>query len=137
MNGARSPHTAATYPPEGGRFHVGGISNGGLSSFRVAVESPERFASLVVLPGFAPIVLVGVPVREREYGDRHVARPFRTEFRKAESAMASRLRIVREVRELRHPALEILQPGSIGQEIRHHLAADAVADTGRPAVAYP
>ena len=45
---------AATYPPEDGRFHVGGISNGGLSSFRVAINSPERFASVVVLPGFAP-----------------------------------------------------------------------------------
>lgn len=45
---------AATYPPEGGRFHVGGISNGGLSSFRVALESPERFASVLVLPGFPP-----------------------------------------------------------------------------------
>lgn len=45
---------AATYPPEGGRFHVGGISNGGLSSFRVALRSPERFVSLVVLPGHPP-----------------------------------------------------------------------------------
>ena len=62
---------AATYPPEGGRFHVGGISNGGLSSFRVAVESPERFASLTVLPGFPPTeddlerlaALADVPVR--------------------------------------------------------------------------
>lgn len=62
---------AATYPPEGGLFHVGGISNGGLSSFRVAINSPERFASVVVLPGFAPTAgdvekldrLAGIPVR--------------------------------------------------------------------------
>lgn len=62
---------AATYPPEGGRFHVAGISNGGLSSFRVALESPERFASVVVLPGFPPTaddlaqldVLAQIPVR--------------------------------------------------------------------------
>ena len=42
----------ATYPPEGGKFHVTGISNGGLSAFRVAVEHPERVQSLTVLPGF-------------------------------------------------------------------------------------
>ena len=62
---------AATYPPEDGRFHVGGISNGGLSSFRVAINSPERFASLVALPGFPPTAddigkldrLAGIPVR--------------------------------------------------------------------------
>ncbi|MGI9657401.1 MAG: alpha/beta hydrolase-fold protein [Gaiellaceae bacterium] len=62
---------AATYPPEDGRFHVAGISNGGLSSFRVAVEFPERFASVITLPGFAPTAgdlakfdgIVGIPVR--------------------------------------------------------------------------
>lgn len=44
----------ATYPPEDGRFYVGGISNGGLSSFRVALDSPERFASVTTLPGHPP-----------------------------------------------------------------------------------
>ncbi len=61
---------AATYPPESDVFHVAGISNGGLSAFRIATESPERFASIVVLPGFPPTEddlamidsLVGIPV---------------------------------------------------------------------------
>ncbi len=61
---------AATYPPEGGVFHVSGVSNGGLSAFRAAVESPERFASIVVLPGFPPTdedadkleLVAGIPV---------------------------------------------------------------------------
>ena len=39
--------------PEGDRFHVAGISNGGLSAFRVAALYPGRFASMVVFPGFA------------------------------------------------------------------------------------
>ena len=42
---------ASTYPPEGGRIHIGGISNGGLSAFRVVLAHPERYASLVTLPG--------------------------------------------------------------------------------------
>ncbi|MFQ5426880.1 MAG: hypothetical protein ACE5EV_07350, partial [Gaiellales bacterium] len=42
------------YPPEGGRMHVAGISNGGLSSFRAAIDNPDLFSSLLVLPGFPP-----------------------------------------------------------------------------------
>ena len=38
--------------PEGGAVHLAGISNGGISAFRVAGENPERFASMVVFPGF-------------------------------------------------------------------------------------
>ncbi len=37
---------------EGDRAHVAGISNGGISSFRVAAAQPERFASIVAFPGF-------------------------------------------------------------------------------------
>lgn len=37
---------------EGNRFHLAGVSNGGISAFRVAVSWPERFQSLTVLPGF-------------------------------------------------------------------------------------
>lgn len=43
---------AATYPPEGGKFHTAGISNGGLSVFRIALNHPERFHSLIAIPGF-------------------------------------------------------------------------------------
>lgn len=37
---------------EGGRFHMAGISNGGLSAFRLAADQPDRFASIVAFPGF-------------------------------------------------------------------------------------
>jgi|SRR5688572_23633438 len=43
--------TAEQYPPEGGKYHLGGVSNGGLSAFRLAVTHPELFHSLLVLPG--------------------------------------------------------------------------------------
>ena len=42
----------ALYPPEGGKFHVGGVSNGGISSFRIATMMPEKFWSLTAVPGF-------------------------------------------------------------------------------------
>jgi predicted esterase len=42
------------YPPEGGRFDLVGVSNGGLSAFRTAIDHPERFHSLVVFPGYSP-----------------------------------------------------------------------------------
>lgn len=63
---------AALYPPEGERFHVSGVSNGGLSAFRVALDEPEFFHSLLAVPGHPPTAedadrlerLVGVlPVR--------------------------------------------------------------------------
>lgn len=40
------------YPPEGGKFHVAGVSNGGISSFRIATMMPEKFGSLTAVPGF-------------------------------------------------------------------------------------
>lgn len=40
------------YPPEGGRFHLAGMSNGGISAFRIATMMPERFASITAVPGF-------------------------------------------------------------------------------------
>ncbi len=45
---------AAAYHAEGGRLHLAGASNGGLSAFRSARQNPELFHSLTVLPGFAP-----------------------------------------------------------------------------------
>jgi pimeloyl-ACP methyl ester carboxylesterase len=45
---------ARTYPPDGGRFDLAGVSNGGLSAFRAAEDHPDRFRSLVVFPGMPP-----------------------------------------------------------------------------------
>lgn len=38
--------------PEGGRYHLAGISNGGRSAFRVAALNPDSYASMVIFPGF-------------------------------------------------------------------------------------
>ncbi len=38
--------------PEGGGVHLAGVSNGGISSFRIATLHPERFRSLTAFPGF-------------------------------------------------------------------------------------
>ncbi len=56
--------------PEGGRWHVAGPSNGGLSAFRFATDHPERVASLMGLPGYpappasaaADTALIDIPV---------------------------------------------------------------------------
>jgi len=45
---------ATLFPPEDGRFDLLGVSNGGLSAFRAALDHPERFRSLVVFPGYSP-----------------------------------------------------------------------------------
>jgi poly(3-hydroxybutyrate) depolymerase len=45
---------AKDYPPEGGRFDLGGVSNGGLSAFKAALAYPDRFRSLTVFPGYSP-----------------------------------------------------------------------------------
>lgn len=47
-------HLRANYKIEGGRFHLAGNSNGGRSAFRIALENPDDFLSLVGLPGFPP-----------------------------------------------------------------------------------
>jgi S-formylglutathione hydrolase FrmB len=44
---------ASEYPPEGGRFDLAGVSNGGLSAFKAALSYPDRFRSLVVFPGYS------------------------------------------------------------------------------------
>jgi predicted esterase len=45
-------HVAAEIQPEGGKFHLAGISNGGISAFRIGTLYPERFLTVTVLPGF-------------------------------------------------------------------------------------
>ncbi len=55
---------------EGGKPHLVGVSNGGLSSFRAVGQNPDRFASVLVLPGFprsgadrSNLEAVDVPIR--------------------------------------------------------------------------
>lgn len=38
-------------PPEGGKVHLAGVSNGGKTAMRLATRHPARVASLLVLPG--------------------------------------------------------------------------------------
>ncbi|MFQ5558668.1 MAG: hypothetical protein ACE5GB_14335 [Acidimicrobiales bacterium] len=38
--------------PEGDALHLAGVSNGGISTFRVAARNPERVSSILVFPGF-------------------------------------------------------------------------------------
>ena len=45
---------ARNYKIEGGRFHIAGISNGGISAFRIAEDYPKRFCSLAAFPGLPP-----------------------------------------------------------------------------------
>jgi pimeloyl-ACP methyl ester carboxylesterase len=45
---------AKDYPPDGGKFDLGGVSNGGLSAFKAALAYPDRFRSLTVFPGYSP-----------------------------------------------------------------------------------
>jgi len=38
--------------PEDGQIHISGISNGGRSAFAVAALDPDRYASMIVFPGY-------------------------------------------------------------------------------------
>jgi len=42
------------YNVEGGKFHVAGISNGGLSGFKITLNDTARVRSLTVFPGVPP-----------------------------------------------------------------------------------
>lgn len=44
---------AADVAFEGGKVHLAGVSSGGIGAFRVATLHPERFHSVLVLPGYA------------------------------------------------------------------------------------
>ncbi len=63
--------------PEGGRFYLAGVSNGGRSAFRIAGLEPERFAGLVAFPGYPAdagdearlVELTDIPVRLYVGGD--------------------------------------------------------------------
>jgi poly(3-hydroxybutyrate) depolymerase len=45
-------HIKKTYRIRGGKFYLTGISNGGISAFRLAVNQPDAFHSLTVVPGY-------------------------------------------------------------------------------------
>lgn len=45
-------HLLAAFRIEGEKFHVAGLSNGGVSAFAVAIRYPELFHSLTALAGF-------------------------------------------------------------------------------------
>ncbi len=60
--------------PEDGRFYLAGVSNGGRSAFRIATLEPDRFAGMVVFPGFPDGAddvgaLVDIPLRLWVGGD--------------------------------------------------------------------
>ena len=42
----------ADYKIQGGKFHVAGVSNGGIAAFHVAAASPQYFISVTAFPGY-------------------------------------------------------------------------------------
>jgi poly(3-hydroxybutyrate) depolymerase len=42
----------ADYKIQGGKFHIAGVSNGGISAFHIAAQHPEYFLTLTGLPGY-------------------------------------------------------------------------------------
>jgi hypothetical protein len=62
---------ADRYRPEGDKYHLIGLSNGGISAFRLAIDQPNLFHSLLAFPGFPREAgdfrrlerLRGIPVR--------------------------------------------------------------------------
>jgi len=113
---------AEQLPIEAGRFHLAGISNGGISAFRIAIEDPGRFCSVLVFPGlpgtdrdFEGLVqLQGIPVHmyAGEGDARWVSRMRQTEER---------------LRELKSPVAFTVFPGE-GHVITESLSAQAVFD---------
>lgn len=60
----------AEYAPRGGKLHLAGVSNGGLSAFHAFALTPDRFDSITVFPGYpsgddreALDALAQIPVR--------------------------------------------------------------------------
>ncbi len=47
-------HIRATYRVAGGKIHLTGVSNGGLSAFAAAIDNRGAFQSVTVIPGFPP-----------------------------------------------------------------------------------
>lgn len=51
------------YQPEGGKFHLAGFGDGGSYAFHLALNRPEWFHSLMVLPGSPPAEADITPLR--------------------------------------------------------------------------
>ena len=47
-------HIRTTYRVAGGKIHLTGVSNGGLSAFAAAIDNPHAFQTLTVIPGYPP-----------------------------------------------------------------------------------
>ncbi len=47
-------HLLTSFRVRDGRLDVAGVSNGGLSAFRAALDHPDQVRSLTVVPGFPP-----------------------------------------------------------------------------------
>ncbi len=45
----------ADYKIQNNKFHIAGVSNGGISAFHIAVKYPRYFASVTAFPGFVPV----------------------------------------------------------------------------------
>jgi len=44
----------ADYKVRGGKFHMAGVSNGGVSAMHVAAANPQYFTDITVFPGYLP-----------------------------------------------------------------------------------
>jgi poly(3-hydroxybutyrate) depolymerase len=45
----------ADYKIQNNKFHIAGVSNGGISAFHIAVAYPQYFLSVTAFPGFVPV----------------------------------------------------------------------------------
>ncbi len=113
---------AAQLPVEGGRFHVAGISNGGISAFRIAENDPERFCSVVVFPG--------LPGNDRDFErlSRLKGIPVHMYVGEGDARWVTRMQATEaRLRELESPVTLTVFPDE-GHVIIRSLSADAVFD---------
>jgi pimeloyl-ACP methyl ester carboxylesterase len=90
------------YPPEGGGVHVAGVSNGGLSAWRFALDHPDRVLSLLAAPGYPGARadpahvgrLAGIPVLLIVGGDDTVWRRAMERTRKDLLAAGGHVRLI-------------------------------------------
>lgn len=113
---------AERLPIEAGRFHLAGISNGGISAFRVGIQDPDRFCSILVFPG--------LPGTERDFEALSALRgiPVHMYAGEGDARWVTRMRQTeRRLRELESPVALTVFPGE-GHVIGQSLPASAVFD---------